>query len=34
MGAKRDVERGSLTTLNGQPITGKRAGLFDVMEAR
>jgi hypothetical protein len=34
MGAKRDVERGSLTTLNGQPITGKRAGLFDVIEAR
>ena len=34
MGAKRDVERGSLTTLNGLPITGKRAGLFDVMEAR
>jgi hypothetical protein len=34
MGAKRDVERGSLTTLNGLPITGKRAGLFNVMEAR
>ena len=34
IGAKRNVERGCLTTLNGQPITGKRALLFDVIEAR
>jgi len=31
---KRNVERGCLTTLNGQPITGRRALLFDVIEAR
>ena len=34
MTLKRDVERGCLTTLDGQPITGRRALLFDVIEAR
>jgi hypothetical protein len=32
--AKREVDRCSLKTLNGQPITGKRTVLFDVVEAR
>ena len=33
MTLKRDVERGCLTTLDGQPITGRRALLFDFIEA-
>jgi hypothetical protein len=34
MNTKREVDRCSLTSLNGQPITSKRAVLFDIIGAR